>query len=84
MAPGVSTSDAAARIQAPPFEVAAARKQSSAVYGAVARHAEAMFNAVRGELLAYDVTNFIRGQLLKPVTSIALRQVRAPPRCSIA
>lgn len=65
-------------MQDAPFAVEPAHKANSQLYRDVLRHAEAMFDAVRSELLAYDVTNFVRGQLLKPITSISLKQVRAP------
>ena len=63
----------------PPPPRASSNRGDSEVYGAVLRHVEEMFDAIRLRLLEYGVTNYVRAKLLQPVTSLAMKQV--PSSC---
>ena len=69
-------------LQAAPFPVtekASSNAGDSTVYGEVLAHVEDMFDTIRGALLDYDVTNYIRASLLQPITSLATKQVSFLP-----
>ena len=66
-------------MQSPPFPLIEAPSSNAGdgdVYAAVLEHVDDMFDAIRGGLLDYDVSNYIRASLLQPITSLATKQVR--------